>query len=646
VSEKELPVDNHFFDTPFGAWLLRHRRKLTIFSQLALVIVSYVLSFLLRFEFDLTVENSWPLHTMLKTLPLILLLRAVAFYFWDLYRGWWRYFGMEDMLGIIKAVAVSTLVFIMLVMFVFYTRFPRSVFLIDAFICISFLGGVRFFLRAFREKSKLPPRSLRRHVLIYGAREMGVELLKQIRGNPRLNMQVVGFIDDFSAKKGFKIHGVPVLGGRAELGQIMLRHGIDEIIIASRALRPRDLRDLLDRFRDTGVRFRMVPAAGDILDGQVSIKQLRDVDVEDLLGRQAVHLDEELIRGAFSGRRVLITGAGGSIGSELARQTASLFPSRLILLERNENSLFFINWELNHRWPSIPVLPVVGDVGDPLLVRNLLANERPDIVLHAAAYKHVPLMESNAVAATINNVRATRVLAETAVATGVAKFVLISTDKAVRPLSVMGRTKRLAEWVVLDLARRQDKTRFLSVRFGNVLASEGSVIPLFRRQITDGGPVTVTHPEMTRYFMTIPEAVELVMQAAAMGDGGEIFVLEMGEPVRILDLARNLIRLSGFEPERDIEIKFVGLRPGEKLREELWDEAEGIADTAHEKIRRLDKPRDLPLNFQASLQRLIELAERGAEGEVRDLLDQMTAVGRPATRVEEPVDGRAPDVPR
>lgn len=646
VTASEIPGNDHFFNKPFGAWVLRHGRKLTIFSQLTLVVLSYVLAFLLRFEFDLSADDRWPLTTMLKTLPLILALRAIAFYFWDLYRGWWRYFGMEDMLNIIKAVAVSTLVFIMLVMFVFYTRFPRSVFLIDAFICILFLGGIRFFLRAFREKSKLPPRSLRRQVLIYGAREMGVELLKQIRGNPHLNMQVVGFIDDFSAKKGFKIHGVPILGGRAELGQIMLRHGIDEIIIASRTLKPRDLRDLLARFQDTGVRFRMVPAAGDILGGQVSIKQLRDVDVEDLLGRQAVHLDEELIRGAFTGRRVLITGAGGSIGSELARQAASFFPSRLILLERNENSLFFINWELNHRWPSIPILPVVGDVGDPLLVKNLLASERPDLILHAAAYKHVPLMEANAVAATLNNVRATRVLAEAAAAAGVAKFVLISTDKAVRPLSIMGRTKRLAEWVTLDLAGRHEKPRFLSVRFGNVLASEGSVIPLFRRQIAEGGPVTVTHPEMTRYFMTIPEAVELVMQAAAMGRGGEIFVLEMGEPVRIVDLARNLIRLSGFEPDRDIEIKFVGLRPGEKLQEELWDEVEGIAPTDHDKIRQVSKPRDLPEDFQVRLPRLIELAERGAESEVRDLLVRMTAVGKPANRVEEAVDGHAPDVPR
>lgn len=641
------PAGN-FLDTRFGVWLLRHRRKLVVSSQLLLVVLSYIFSFLLRFDFDLTSNNYWPLSTMLMTLPLILALRAVAFYIFDLYRGWWRYVGMDDLLGIIKAVSVSSVLFVVLVMFIFRGSFPRSVFLIDTFVCVSFIGGTRFFLRAVREYTKMPPRALAKNVLIYGAREIGVEILKDIRTNPLLHMHVVGFIDDFSPKKGFNIHGVPVLGGREDLSQILVRYSIDEIIIASRYLKPRDLRSLIERFQDSGLRFRIVPVASDVLGGQVSIKRLRDVVVEDLLGRDAVHLDTAAIGRTFSGKRVVITGAGGSIGSELARQTAAQFPSRLILLERNENNLFFIHWELSRRWPLIPIVPVAGDAGDAVLVARLFADERPDIVLHAAAYKHVPLMESNAVAAVLNNVRATRVLAEIAASSGAEKFVLISTDKAVAPSNVMGRTKRLAEWIVLRLARRQTGCRFQAVRFGNVLASEGSVIPLFRRQIAEGGPVTVTHPEMTRYFMTIPEAVQLVMQTAAMGDGGEIFVLEMGAPVRIVDLARNLIRLSGFEPDRDIEITFVGLRPGEKLQEELWDAEEGIGPTGHEKIRVVTKVAQLADDFDARLQGLIEAGQGGDEAKTRRLLADLTdvaAVGSQSAAPDETVDETGADVP-
>ncbi len=645
MADEKTTRESNFLNTPVGAAILRHRRSLIALSQLTLVVVSYVLSFELRFDFDLQSNNGAPFYALLKTLPLILVVRALAFAIWDLYRGWWRYVGMDELLDIIKAVVVSSLVFIMLVMFVFRTDYyPRSVFLIDTFICISLVGGIRFLLRAVREYSKLPPRGSLKSVLILGASEIGVQILNEIRNNPHLHMQVLGFIDEYSLKKGFKVRGVPVLGGVDDLGQILQRYSIDEIVIASRYPRPRDLRALVERFRDQGVRFRIVPAVREILGGEVSIKRLRDVEVEDLLGREAVKLDTERIRRTFAGRRVLITGAGGSIGSELARQIASQFPARLILLERNENNLFYIHWELSRRWQTVPILAVIGDAGDPVLVDNLMAAEKPDIILHAAAYKHVPLMEFNAVAAALNNVRATKILAETAAARGVEKFVFISTDKAVRPRNIMGRSKRLAEWLVIDLARRSPRTRFLAVRFGNVLASEGSVIPLFRRQIAEGGPVTVTHPEMTRYFMTIPEAVQLVMQTAAMGEGGEIFVLEMGEPVRIVDLARNLIRLSGFEPDRDIEVKFIGLRPGEKMEEELWDEEEGIGPTAHDAIRVVRKVRSIPVDFEHGVQELVALAEKGEETAVRECLTRLTDL-ESTVPMKETVDGRRSPVP-
>jgi FlaA1/EpsC-like NDP-sugar epimerase len=625
-------------DSAFGQWILNHRRTLVVTSQLTLVVLSYFLSFLLRFEFDLTAQDRWPLNTFLKTLPLLLLLRAAAFYYWDLYRGWWRYVGMDDLLDIIKAVAVSSVIFMVLVMFVFRAEYPRSVFLIDAFICVTFIGGIRFLLRAFREASRLRPRGAR-NVLIYGAQEIGVEILKEIRANPNLRMNVLGFIDDYLLKKGWKIHGVPVFGGRDELARVLTRFSVDEIIIATPALRAKKLGDLVERFRDSGVRFRIVPAMSDILGGRVTIKRLRDVEVEDLLGREEITLDVEKIREAFSGQRVLITGAGGSIGAEIARQAAALFPARLILLERNENNLFYIHWELTRRQSGVAVVPVVGDAGDPVLVRALLESERPDIVLHAAAYKHVPLMESNAVQAVLNNVRATKVLVEAAAACGVHKFVLISTDKAVRPHNIMGRTKRLAEWIVLHASQAPSRTRFLAVRFGNVLASEGSVIPLFRRQIAEGGPVTVTHPDMMRYFMTIPEAVQLVMQTTAMGRGGEIFVLEMGEQVRIMDLARNLIRLSGLEPDRDIEIVTSGLRPGEKLREELWDDAEGVGPTEHDKIRVVRKVVCCPDDFRARLHELIARAEKGDEPGTRDLLSDLARADVDNGKIAESVDG-------
>ncbi|MBZ0271245.1 polysaccharide biosynthesis protein [bacterium] len=570
----------NFLDTPLGQSVVRWRRAFIVASQAFLIVAAYFLSFFLRFD---TEPNDWALGLFWQTLPWLLVVKLLVFYWYDLYRGWWRYVGMDDLLDIIRACTVSTLAFIVVATFA-VPIFPRSIFIIDWFISIAFIGGIRFLLRAVREKLLHDKAGKAINVLIYGSHAIGVELLKEIRGNAQLGMNVVGFIDDFAPKKGFKIHGVSILGGREELPHIIERYGVNQIIITSASLKPREIKELIARFRDTGVRFKIIPPMADIINERVSVKHLRDVSVEDLLGRKAVHLDADLIREHFEGRVVLITGAGGSIGSELARLVAANDPETVVLYERNENALFMIGWELTKHYPHVRFESVVGDILDMELLDATMDEHGPDVVFHAAAYKHVPMMEIHPAQAIRNNVLGTKNVADAAVRAGVARFVFISTDKAVRPTNVMGMTKRVGEQILQSLAGTGVQTKFIAVRFGNVLGSAGSVIPLFQRQIAEGGPVTVTHPKARRYFMTVREAVQLVMQASAMGRGGEIFVLEMGEQILIHDLARNLIRLSGLEPGRDIEVQFVGLRPGEKLSEELFTSQDEVEPTSNDKI--------------------------------------------------------------
>ena len=571
-----------FIESPLGENLLRYRRFIIVSSQLFLVAFAYYFAFLLRFEFTLDSFHRW---VFFKSLPLMIAIKAVVFYFFDLYRGWWRYVGMGDLMDILKANLAATAVGVVLVRLLFAATHPFSLFVIDFLICFLLIGGVRFGLRAIREYAQIGPVAPSNNALIYGSREIGVELLKEIKANPETRINVIGFIDDFAPKKGFKIHGIPILGGQEEIPAILQRHKVDEIIITTPSLKAKELKALISRFQESNVRFKIVPPMSDILIDKVSVHHLRNVQVEDLLGRQAVKLDTDRIRDGIRDRVVMITGAGGSIGSELARQVAAFDPAQLILYERNENNLYLIQWELENKYPDLSLVSLIGDILDTATLERLVDARRPEVIYHAAAYKHVPMMETHPLEAIKNNVQGTLNVAEVAVRFGVEKFVLISTDKAVRPSNIMGRTKRVAEKLVGGFHRNQKGTRFVSVRFGNVMGSTGSVIPLFKRQIDQGGPVTVTHPDAMRYFMTIKEAVQLVMQAAAMGQGGEIFILEMGEQIRILDLARNLIRLSGLEPDRDIEIVFTGLRAGEKLSEALWDNDEDIGPTSHEKIR-------------------------------------------------------------
>jgi FlaA1/EpsC-like NDP-sugar epimerase len=571
-----------FLESPLGANLLKYRRFIIVSSQLILVGIAYYASFLLRFDFEL---SGYYKGVFAKSLPFLILIKAIVFFLLDLYRGWWRYVGMDDLMDILKACAVSGLLFFPVAYVAFGSTFPRSIFVLDFALCFLFVGGIRFLIRAFREYARILPKGPSTNALIYGSREIGVELLKEIKATPQTRIDVIGFIDDFAPKKGFKIHGVPILGGQEEIPEILTRYSVDEIIITTPSLKAKELKALINRFQEANVRFKIVPPMADILTDKVSVRHLRDVQVEDLLGRESIQLDTDRICAGISDRVVMITGAGGSIGSELARQVAAFQPAELILFERNENNLFLIQWELERNFPELHLCTVIGDILDNTILERVMSQHKPDVVYHAAAYKHVPMMETHPLEAIRNNVMGTRNVAEMAVKHKVSQFVLISTDKAVRPTNVMGMTKRVAEKLATCFQKAKGKTRFISVRFGNVMGSTGSVIPLFTRQINEGGPVTVTHPDAMRYFMTIPEAVQLVMQAAAMGDGGEIFILEMGEQIRILDLARNLIRLSGLEPERDIEIVFTGLRPGEKLSEELWDNDEGVGKTAHEKIK-------------------------------------------------------------
>ena len=565
---------------PFGM-RMRVRRALVIVAQMGLVALSYWLAFQLRFDFRLRTAET---DIFLATLVPLMLARLGAFAYYRLYSGWWRYVGMRDLYALLKAVLVSSVLFTTgLVLFGRTSGYPRSVLFIDAVLTMMLIGGVRFTLRAMREARRPDVSGMRkRRVLIIGAGDAGELLLREIQNNPRLGYEAVGFLDDDPRKTGFHIHGVAVVGLTANLAGVLAAHPADELIIAIPSASRQQIQGIVDRCLALRIPFKILPAIA-ALSGRVLVSQLRPVRVEDLLGRDPVSIDSSLVREQIAGRRVLITGGGGSIGAELARQVAQFDPAEVALVDRSENALYLIEQELRRKHPGLTVHAVLCDIRDETDIVRFFREVQPQIVYHAAAFKHVPLMEDHLPHAVHNNVFGTRIVAAAA-AEHRAKFVLISTDKAVSPSNVMGATKRLAERLVLSL--RADGAQCVAVRFGNVLGSNGSVVPLFSEQIADGGPVTVTHPDATRYFMTIPEAVTLVLQASALDEARDrIVMLEMGRPVRIVDLARNLIRLSGLEPDVDIPIVFTGLRPGEKLHEQLVNESEATLPTRYQKIR-------------------------------------------------------------
>jgi FlaA1/EpsC-like NDP-sugar epimerase len=556
-------------------------------SDVLIIGLSYLLAYLLRFGPGVPGTH---FQAFLKSLPLIVAVNVAAFWKFRIYSGIWRYFSIQGMISIILAVTTSTvLVFGLSGLVSRPAGYPKSVFLINWFVLIVLLGGYRFTIRVFRNLRRPLLSILRdqgcpgKRVMIVGAGDAGEMILREMRQNPRMAYIPVCLIDDNPEKLQKRIHGIPVLGNQTDIPQVVMEKAVDEAIIAIPSASGEQISRIVDQCRRAKVKFRTVPAVAELINGCiVGIRQIRDVRVEDILGREPIKLDLREAQKAFLGKTIVITGAGGSIGSELARQSIRFKPARILLYEREESNLFRIHQEMMEIALDSEVIPIVGDILDEARLDEVIGQYRPSVIFHAAAYKHVPMMEGNPFEAIQNNILGTLTVARASVDRGVDKFVLISTDKAINPTSVMGASKRAAEKAILSLGKKA--TAFVVVRFGNVLASRGSVVSIFEKQIARGGPVTVTHPDVTRYFMTIPEAVQLVLLASSIGRGGEIFLLDMGKPVRIMDLAESMIRLSGLEPGQDIPIKFIGLRPGEKLHEELSTDSETVVPTGFDRI--------------------------------------------------------------
>jgi FlaA1/EpsC-like NDP-sugar epimerase len=604
--------------------LLRYRRPLVVLLHLGLIALSNYLAFWIRFDGTIPPQT---LAVFWQLLPVVVLVRSLFFAPFRLYEGLWRYTSIWDLRNILIAVFSSTVTLYLLIRWgLGFASYPRSVYLIDSLLLLFFVSGIRLLRRVYRDLSRL---ERGKRILIYGAGDAGELIARDMKNNPFYEYEPVGFIDDDPRKIGRRIHGIKVLGTRGELPRLVAEKRADAVLVAMPRAKSEVIRSAVKILEQLKVPLKILPNLRDVLDGRVSVSEIRNVSIADLLERAPVGLDIAPVRELIAGRRVLVTGAGGSIGSELCRQIAALDPGVLLLFDRYENGLHEVRNDLDQRGPRAAVHCLVGDVLDTARVEAAMAEYRPEIVFHAAAHKHVPLMELNPCEAVKNNVTATRMLAVAARRHEVERFILISSDKAVNPSSVMGATKRAAEMLVQGMVDGAS-TAFIAVRFGNVLGSNGSVIPRFMQQIEAGGPVTVTHPHVRRYFMLIPEAVQLVLHAAALGESGAVYMLDMGEPVKIVDLARNLIRLSGFVPDAEIAIKFTGLRPGEKLFEELAASDESMEASAVAgifRVRGSSVPRST--TFARMLAELEELAFQGDDKAVRTMLREVVPTFRP-----------------
>ncbi|MBI2069103.1 MAG: polysaccharide biosynthesis protein [Elusimicrobia bacterium] len=597
------------------AFLLR--RTIIILSHLSVVVISNLFAFYLRFDGNLP-NHYWELFV--SSLPYLILIRGFIFFLFRLYGGIWQYPSVQDFLSIITAVSASTLVFFLAVKFLLGLEgYPISIFIMDSLVLTILVGTLRLTKKVYRyavgRKGQKP-------LLIYGAGDAGEAVVRDIHNDPSSVYDPIGFIDDNAVKRGAHIRGVPILGTRADLEKILEDCKPVEILIAMPSVSPQQLRSIVKTLQPYSIRIKILPGLRAVLEGRVLFNQARDIVVEDLLSRQPVMMkDDEGLKKYLKGKVVLVTGAGGSIGSELSRQIASYKPGRLLILDRYENNIFWLSQDIKTQFPELVTECLIGDVVDSQRIDEIFERYRPQVVFHAAAHKHVSLMEDNPLEAIKNNILGTKNVADSANRFGVDSFVLISTDKAVRPLSVMGMTKKVAELYVSGF-NGTSRTKFVIVRFGNVLGSNGSVIPLFERQIKNGGPVTVTHPEVRRYFMLIPEAVHLVLQSASLGDKGDMFVLEMGEQIRVADMARNLIRFMGHIPDEEIKILFIGLRSGEKMYEELYDSArETLSQTSREGVLRVcSKVRLDRTSIQSIMQKFIAVVNNGSEDEAGKIL--------------------------
>lgn len=609
---------------------------LTLVVDLLILTGCYYFAYLVRFEFNIL---DWAHQRFFETLVYVLMFKMICFYFFDIYRGMWRYTSLKDILDIVKASGLASIFIIVIVLFTTrFERFSRSVFVIDWCFTVIGLTSVRVFTRlCFEEFSgavgmaaiglavkKVFSRKtgqIGRRMVIIGAGDCGQRVCREFKENPNVKSHVIGFMDDDKEKIGRKIHGISVLNTIDHLEHTIRSKSVDEVIIAVPNASAQRMRQIVSLCRQVGVDFKTVPDMGELIDGKITLNAIRNVEYRDLLGRQPVSLDQESIGNYLGHKIVLVTGAGGSIGIGLCRQICRYKPEQLILFERAESPLFEIDLELKKNFPGVDVVPILGDIQNSDEVIKVFSRYRPEIVFHAAAYKHVPMLEVHPWKAIENNIAGTCNLIDASRTFQCERFVFVSTDKAVNPTNVMGASKRFAELLIQRENDDSDKgTRFITVRFGNVVGSVGSVVPLFKKQIKEGGPVTVTHPEMIRYFMLIPEACQLILQAGAMGRGGEIYILEMGEPINIDTMARDLIRLSGFEPDKDIKIKYTGLRAGEKLYEELITAQENVVPTAHKKIMVLNS---CPVNGHSLDCDLVHLKEAAAARDhsaVRELL--------------------------
>lgn len=595
-----------------------NKRYFILPLDIIFMLVSYFLAHLIRYE---SLSFLVDLDNFLTSALIVVSFRTVIFLFSSIYKSLWAYASIHDLIEIIKTTLLSSLVSTTALLF--YNRFyqqSRMVPILDTLILLSFLCFRSFSWRIFRDQYLNQKTKVGKPTLLIGAGKLGIMLLAEVRRQPELNLNPIGFLDDDNKKLGAYIYGVPVIGKIEELVRILHLYSIQEVIITMSNVSGKIISDILKVCGDNHVSVRILPSITEIFYGKnFNLNQLREIRVEDLLGRDAVDLEIDSIRMYLQDKDILITGSGGSIGSEISRQVSMFNPRSIILLDNAETPLYEIDYELRKKYPNIQYYTVIADVKNLSRLNSIFEKHHPMVVFHCAAYKHVPLMEVNPSEAVINNVMGTKNIADVSRLFGIEKFVLISTDKAVRPVNIMGASKRAAELYIQHIAPTS-KTKFITVRFGNVLGSNGSVIPRFKEQIERGGPITVTHPEVIRYFMTIPEASQLVLQAGSMGDRGEIFLLDMGEPVKILDMAEEMIRLSGYQPYRDIDIVFTGLRPGEKLYEELLLDFEGIKETHHSKIRiaaHIENPDKL--TFINKLNLMFSYAKQNKDKEIYDL---------------------------